>query len=607
MRKVRKNLLIAGAGMVGIFAALNYTAKKSTEQKDIDDDNPYFNPASLTGKKDCESPAREAGSYESKVKPALDKVLSFGGLVMLSPLFAVISLVVFLDDPGPVFFTQKRIGKNKHYVMIHKFRTMAVSAPHDVPTHQLAEPERYITKVGRVLRKTSLDELPQIWDIFRGRMSVVGPRPALWNQEDLVAEREKWDANSVLPGLTGLAQIKGRDELEISDKAEIDGEYVRVLGSGGVKAFWQDIKIFTATIASVARRDGVVEGGTGTLSNSPEHRHTKVSRGFISPTVEEAGFEEYGYKKTFHIDKEAKRKVLITGAGSYIGESLAAYCREYYPNIDITIIDMVDGSWREKSFEGFDTVFHVAGIAHADAGHADRVTINKYYSVNTDLAIETAEKAKKSGVLQFIFMSSMIIYEGGRIDEHTVPKPSNFYGDSKWQADKGVRALQSPDFHIAVLRPPMIYGKGSKGNYPILAKIAKKLPIFPDIDNERSMLFIGNLCEFVVQLALSGESGVYFPQNPSYTKTSKMVTAIADEAWHPITVTKLLNPVVRIASHIPGKAAGLVNKAFGNRTYAFRLSTYAGLEYQIYDIYTSITLTEGKEESESEDYKTVLI
>lgn len=606
MRKVTRKFLIAGVGMSGIFAILNYTAKKRTEQKDIDNDNPYLNLVSHTGKKDCENLVREARSYESKVKPLLDKVLSFGGLVMLSPLFVAISLAIFIDDPGPVFFTQKRIGKNKHYVMIHKFRTMAVSAPHDVPTHQLVEPERYITKVGRVLRRTSLDELPQIWDIFRGRMSVVGPRPALWNQEDLVTEREKRGANSVLPGLTGLAQIKGRDELEISDKAEIDGEYVKVLDNGGVKAFLQDIKIFIATIASVAHHDGVVEGGTGSVSDSPDNWQAKVPRGLISPTAEEAGFEEYGNKKTFNINKETKKKVLITGAGSYIGDSLAAYCKKHYPNIDITIIDMVDGTWREKSFEGFDTVFHVAGIAHADVGHADQVTINKYYRVNTDLAMETAERARKSGVLQFIFMSSMIIYEEGRIDEYTVPKPSNFYGDSKWQADKGVRALQSPDFNVAVLRPPMIYGKGSKGNYPILAKIAKRLPIFPDIDNERSMLFIDNLCEFVAQLALSGESGVYFPQNPSYTKTSKMVKAIADETWHPITVTKLFNPLVRIAFHIPGKAADLVNKAFGNHTYAFRLSTYTGLEYQIYDFNTSITLTESEDESESEDYKTVL-
>ncbi|MDE7068527.1 MAG: sugar transferase, partial [Schaedlerella arabinosiphila] len=185
---------------------MNAAAKKRTEPENIDAGNPYIKPG--------EAEKRPETVYEGKVKPAVDKLLSFGGLVVLSPLYGLLSLAVYLDDPGPVFFTQKRVGKDKHFFMLHKYRSMKMDTPHDVPTHQLSDPEQYITRVGRVLRKTSLDELPQIWDIFRGRMSIIGPRPALWNQEDLVKERDKYYANSVTPGLTGWAQINGRDELE---------------------------------------------------------------------------------------------------------------------------------------------------------------------------------------------------------------------------------------------------------------------------------------------------------------------------------------------------------------------------------------------------------
>ena len=200
--------------------------------------------------------------YEKFVKSLIDKMLAFGGLIVLSPVFAIISLVVYIDDPGPVIFTQKRIGRGKHFFTLHKFRSMKMSAPHDTPTHQLSNPEQYITKVGKILRKTSLDELPQIWDIFCGKMSLIGPRPALWNQDDLVAQRELYDANSVLPGLTGLAQIKGRDELEIAEKAKLDGEYVKILRQGGVKALFFDAKCLVSTIKSVLRSEGIVEGGT---------------------------------------------------------------------------------------------------------------------------------------------------------------------------------------------------------------------------------------------------------------------------------------------------------------------------------------------------------
>lgn len=196
--------------------------------------------------------------------------MSFFGMVLLSGVYLFISIAIVIDDPGPVFFSQKRIGKNKSYFNLHKFRSMKMSTPHDVPTHMLDNPDQYITKVGKYLRKSSLDELPQIWDIFIGKMSIIGPRPALWNQEDLISERDKYGANDVKPGLTGWAQINGRDELEIPIKARLDGDYVSVLKKGGIKAFAFDCRCFGGTIFSVLRSDGVVEGGTGEIKKK-EH------------------------------------------------------------------------------------------------------------------------------------------------------------------------------------------------------------------------------------------------------------------------------------------------------------------------------------------------
>ena len=199
------------------------------------------------------------GIYARFVKRGLDIILSAAGIAVLSPLWLGLSAAIKLDSPGPVFFTQKRVGKNKTYFPILKFRTMRIDTPHDVPTHLLENPEQWITRVGRFLRKTSLDELPQIFNIFVGQMSVIGPRPALWNQEDLIAERDKYGANDVRPGLTGWAQINGRDELEISAKARFDGEYIERM------SFGFDVRCFFGTIFSVLREDGVVEGGTGEM------------------------------------------------------------------------------------------------------------------------------------------------------------------------------------------------------------------------------------------------------------------------------------------------------------------------------------------------------
>lgn len=207
--------------------------------------------------------------YVKFFKRLIDIVLSFLGLVLLSWLFIIIIIAIKIDDPGPAFFTQKRVGINKTYFKLHKFRSMKMDTPHDMPTHLLENPDEYITKVGKFIRKFSIDELPQIWDIFVGKMSIIGPRPALWNQYDLIEERDKYGANNVKPGLTGWAQINGRDELEIDVKARMDGEYVENI------SFWFDLKCFFGTITSVLKHDGVVEGGTG-RTNSEKKEEEKV-------------------------------------------------------------------------------------------------------------------------------------------------------------------------------------------------------------------------------------------------------------------------------------------------------------------------------------------
>lgn len=209
--------------------------------------------------------------YKYFFKGIVDFLLSLIGAIVLLPVFLIVALAVFIDDPGPVFFTQKRVGKNKKIFMLHKFRSMKVKTP-DIPTHQLTNPEQYITRVGKFIRKTSLDELPQIYDILFGKMSIVGPRPALWNQDDLVAERDKYGANNVKPGLTGWAQINGRDELEIPVKAKLDGDYVAKLNQGWFRGFWMDVRCFFGTFVSVLKSDGVVEGGTGKIEAEQEKK-----------------------------------------------------------------------------------------------------------------------------------------------------------------------------------------------------------------------------------------------------------------------------------------------------------------------------------------------
>ncbi len=208
--------------------------------------------------------------YVRVIKRVIDFFLSLVGAVLLALPMAIIAIAIKIDDPGPVLFSQKRVMKDKKTFSLLKYRSMKMCTPHDMPTHLLSNPEQYITKIGGFLRKYSLDELPQIFNILAGHMSIIGPRPALWNQDDLIAERDKYGANDIKPGLTGWAQINGRDAIEIVDKARLDGDYAEKMRQGGFAAFAMDMKCFFGTITSVLRHEGVVEGGTGELNKDKE-------------------------------------------------------------------------------------------------------------------------------------------------------------------------------------------------------------------------------------------------------------------------------------------------------------------------------------------------
>lgn len=265
------------------------------------------------------------------------------------------------------------------------------------------------------------------------------------------------------------------------------------------------------------------------------------------------------------------KKILITGANSYIGTSFATYMAQWPQEYQVDTIDMIDGSWREKSFAGYDSLFHVAGIAHQDSGKITEERKQLYFKVNTDLTVDTARKAKADGVKQFIFMSSIIVYgasaklgEKKVITRDTIPSPAGAYGMSKLKAEEGILPLHDEGFRVCVLRPPMIYGPGCKGNYPMLVKAALKLPFFPDIQNERSMLFIDNLCAYVKAVVDGGLSGIHFPQNREFVCTSRMVKEIALAHGRNIWMTKVFNPVLRLMA---GKV-GVVDKVFGSLLYA---------------------------------------
>jgi lipopolysaccharide/colanic/teichoic acid biosynthesis glycosyltransferase/nucleoside-diphosphate-sugar epimerase len=678
-KKIGNIIKIAVIGTGTAFIGLNIIAKKKKEdsvfekemeQKNplegkkvifVEDENDEENADGVRGHLEAVGETKKSkGIYDRYVKRAIDIVLSFGGLVLLSPVYTAIAIAIKIDDPGPVLFTQKRVGQNKEFFKIHKFRSMKMSTPHDVPTHMLGDPDQYITRVGKFLRKHSLDELPQIWDIFIGNMSVIGPRPALWNQDVLIAEREKYNANDVKPGLTGWAQINGRDELEIPVKAKLDGEYVEKLG------IWMDIKCFLGTIGSVLNSDGVVEGGTGEMNKagmetdrsvSPEKMNEQIKIGAIVIGVASAiatgilvflvkaikfqkeskkidkkksilkrvviflgvseifatifinvkrrvkmsdyfvkdSSEEQDIELDIIKQENCKKKILITGKGSYIGESVEQWLLKDRDQYEVDTLDMLNNSWRDKDFAEYDVIFHVAGIAHADVGAITEEQKELYYEVNTELTLEVAEKAKRSNVKQFIFMSSMIVYSGCKeriITFSTEPKPLNFYGDSKLQADKKLQEMVTDGFKVVVLRPPMIYGKGSKGNYPQLAKLASRLPVFPIVKNQRSMLHIDNLCQFVKLMIDNEETGVFFPQNGEYTNTSDMVQMIAEVKGHRIIMIPFVYLFVKVLEKVPGKIGELTTKAFGDSSYEMSMSEYKE-NYRVNSLRKSIILTEG--------------
>ena len=289
------------------------------------------------------------------------------------------------------------------------------------------------------------------------------------------------------------------------------------------------------------------------------------------------------------------KKILITGAGSFIGTAFEKYIKNNFADrYTVDTVDMIDGTWREKDFSGYDSVFHVAGIAHLDIGKVSEECKAFYYKINTDLTIETAKKAKSDGVKQFIFMSSAIVYGDSApigkkkvITKDTPVDPSNFYGDSKVQAENGILPLQDDKFNVVILRSPMIYGKGCKGNYPTLAELALKLPVFPYVQNERSMLYIGNLVEFIRLIVENEEYGVFWPQNSEYSNTSDIVKRIAAAHGKKIRTVKGFSWMLRILSHFTGS----VNKAFGNLSYDSELSMYKE-NYNLYSLEESIKETE---------------
>ena len=290
------------------------------------------------------------------------------------------------------------------------------------------------------------------------------------------------------------------------------------------------------------------------------------------------------------------KKILITGANSYIGTSFEKYMGQWPEKYQVDTVDMIDGTWRQKNFSGYDVVYHVTGIAHSDSGKISPERAKMYYAVNTDLTVETAKKAKAEGVKQFIFMSSAIVYgesapigKTNVITKDTPVSPANSYGDSKVQAEKGILPLNEDSFKVVVLRPPMIYGPGSKGNYPVLSKLARKLPVFPKVDNRRSMLYIGNLMEFVRLMVENEEQGIFWPQNAEYSNTTELVKLIAQAHGKKIWIIPGFSWALKLLSHV----TGLVNKAFGSLSYDMEISLYKE-DYCLTGLGQSIDQTEDR-------------
>ena len=286
------------------------------------------------------------------------------------------------------------------------------------------------------------------------------------------------------------------------------------------------------------------------------------------------------------------KRILITGKNSYIGTSFEKWLAKYPEKYEVNAISLRDKSWRETDFSKYDVIYHVAGIAHRKETDKNR---ELYYKVNRDLAYEVAKKSKQDGVGQFIFLSTMSVYglENGVIYEDTPLKPKNNYGKSKLQAEELIKALDDDSFKIAILRPPMVYGKGCKGNYPRLAKLAVKTPVFPDIDNQRSMIYIDNLSEFVRALIDNSSNGFYLPQNSEYVNTSEIVRLIAEIHDKKIIMTKLFNPLIMLLN------ISILNKVFGDLIYDKDLSERAN-NYHVCEFKESIYITEKLEDKKAD-------
>lgn len=288
------------------------------------------------------------------------------------------------------------------------------------------------------------------------------------------------------------------------------------------------------------------------------------------------------------------KKVLITGAGSFVGTAVQRHLESFPDKYSVTAVGTKNGEWKELDFSSFDTVYHVAGLAHSDVGKVTDEIKKKYYAVNTDLAVAVAKKAKTEGCSQFIFMSSAIVYGDSApigkekiITADTDYSPANFYGDSKVQAEKGLLPLQSDTFRVCILRCPMIYGKEGKGNFPVLEKMAQKLPLFPKVENMRSMLYVGNLAEFVRLMIENEEDGVFWPCNREWSNTSELVRMIAECHGKKVRLVPGFGWALKGMSHL----TGYVNKAFGNLTYEKGLGDYKE-EYRLYSLAQSIKETE---------------
>lgn len=286
------------------------------------------------------------------------------------------------------------------------------------------------------------------------------------------------------------------------------------------------------------------------------------------------------------------KKLLITGKNSYIGTSVEKWLAKHPNKYQVTTLDMQDHNWQSFNFNGFDSILHVAGIAHADTGKISKDKEKLYYEVNTELPIKVAKKAKEAKVKQFIFMSSIIVYgdvsqTGGVIDETTVPKPLNCYGDSKLQAEFKLKELENTNFKITILRPPMIYGPGCKGNYKTLSQIANIIPFFPLYKNKRSMIYIDNFCEFVRLIFENTSAGTFYPQNSEYVVTSELVKAIRKAKGKKTLLLSGLSSIINLTKNIKGKISNLTNKAFGDLTYKKELSNYSS-NYNVVDFTQSV-------------------